>query len=323
MKQLLFAILFFFITGISFSQTVVKGTVYIPVEKNYCDLYSKVKTKIFSGVIVSEKGTSNATITLKNGKFSLTLTKKTFPDTILISYTGYKNKEIIINYPKDTSVSVTLNLDSYISDETVCYSFTNFSIYSSSNKYTPFGLGIKFHFINPFFRTNLFTSYNYSTNRLNNKFNELKIGIHNYYYNFSIKYIFQDYNYQNDNLNITRNKINLTKSCYDMGIYPSLSYSFNKDNILNNSFSAFKFYLTKRVINKSYFSFFLSAGTEYYGNFSYQAGANLNFDTGKFHRINTSLGINYDTFMNFDLLNISLQFNFRDIPYWPFRFRRY
>ncbi|NOZ36410.1 MAG: carboxypeptidase-like regulatory domain-containing protein [Chlorobi bacterium] len=322
MKQLLFTILFFLITGVSFSQTVVKGVVYITEEKKYCDLYSKVKTKITPGVIVSEKSTSNATITLRNGEFSLILAKKSFPDTIIFSYMGYKNKEIIINHPKDTSVSVTLNLSSDIIDFAY-YSFTNFSIYSSSNKYTPFGLGVKIYFTNPFFRTNLFTAYNYSTNQSNNKFKELKIGIHNYYYNFSIKYIYQDYNYQDDNYNLIRNKIDLTKSCYDMGIYPTLSYSFNKDNILNNSFSAYKFSLTKRVINKSYFSFFLSAGTEYYSNFSYQAEANLNFDTGKLHRMNILLGINYDTFMDFDLLNISLQFNFRDIPYWPFRFGQY
>jgi len=318
MKQLLFAILFFFITGISFSQTVVKGTVYIPVEKKYCDLYSKVKTKIFSGVIVSEKGTSNATITLKNGKFSLTLTKKTFPDTILISYTGYKNKEIIINYPKDTSVSVTLNLDSYISDETVCYSFTNFSIYSSSNKYSPFGLGIKFHFINPFFRTNLFTSYNYSTNRLNNKFNELKIGIHNYYYNFSIAYTHQQYLFNDNNINLKRNIIYLKKYCNDLKIYPTIAYSYNIDNINNNLFSAYNISVEKRILKTP--NFYLIGGIEFYDNISYQAGGMIFFFIKKHI---AAISINYDTFMDYNFLNVSLRINFINIPYWPFRFRRY
>lgn len=324
MEKFLFIAFIILLPVFSSAQQFIKGTVYGTIEKKICDLNSKIKHKKIPGIIIIEKGTSNATLTLKKGEFSLTLTKNIFPDTIVLSGIGYITKEIIIKNKNDTSFLIDMSNYETIGCELISYSYTDLSLLTNSDiQYAPYSLGVLINLENPFSNTNLFTSYRYSTNLRQNTFKEFKIGINDYQYNISADYTRQNYFYENNNINLERNKINLTKNCNDVGIYSTFSYSYNKNNILNHSFSAYKYSLKKRIINIPNFTFYLKAGIEYYNQFSYQAGGNINFNFKKLHKLNFSTGVNYDTFMNYNFLNFFLHFNIMDIPYWPFRFTRY
>lgn len=66
------------------------------------------------GVNISEKGTSNGTITDFDGKFTLNVS----PNSVLVvSYIGYKQQEIKVN--NQTSFNITLHEDTETLDEVV------------------------------------------------------------------------------------------------------------------------------------------------------------------------------------------------------------
>lgn len=66
------------------------------------------------GVNISEKGTSNGTITDFDGKFTLNIS----PNSVLVvSYIGYKQQEIKVN--NQTSFNITLHEDTETLDEVV------------------------------------------------------------------------------------------------------------------------------------------------------------------------------------------------------------
>jgi len=323
MNQVIFIILFFLSTAYSFSQTVVKGKIFRYEEKKICDFlkfkkYTPITSFYLNKKTNNEKNIDSLISADNEGNFTITLKNTYYPDTLFVNGV----KEIIIKNEVDTSLLIDMTNYKIEMVSIKTYGYNDLAIFTNSDiLYAPYSLGLFINFENPFFKTHLFTSYTYSTNLRQNTFKEFKIGINDYHYNLSVNYTRQEYFYEDNNINLERNIINFTKYCNDLNIYPTMTYSYNIDNINNNSFSAYKISIEKKILSKPYL--YLTGGVEYYGNFSYQAGGKISFNIKKLNHLNPVIAINYDTFMNYNLLNASLSFNFINIPYWPFRYRRY
>ncbi|NOZ36409.1 MAG: carboxypeptidase-like regulatory domain-containing protein [Chlorobi bacterium] len=305
MKQLLFTILFFLITGVSFSQTIVKGVVFEAGTK-----------ETLPGADVIEKGTKNTTLTNKDGNFALTLTKKTFPDTLIFSYIGFLEKNIIIKNENDTMLNVFLE-ENKNSDIAVCFLLTSYPLFSVSglslNGFDNYGYNAEIFLL----KSLVDLSYSYSSDRENNIYKKASIYF-NVFFKFNLNYEFENFNFQNRNINLLRHKFGISKHLKKEDLTLGVFYSDNIDFFDNKSFSSVKFSFNKKFIISKYPYIFLTYrnGIEFYeGKVSFQTGGLIRFPNIKkkcktIHYIYPEFSVNYNTFGDMNMLYLKLGFKF-------------
>jgi iron complex outermembrane receptor protein len=100
-KKHSYLLILFFITGISTIHAQQAPIINARIKGKVSDIQSN---EILIGASISIKGTTNGSVTDENGEFVL-ITGQKLPLTLMVSYIGYKNKEVIIS---DSNVEIKL-----------------------------------------------------------------------------------------------------------------------------------------------------------------------------------------------------------------------
>jgi iron complex outermembrane receptor protein len=100
-KKHSYLLILFFIAGISTLHAQQAPIINARIKGKVSDIQSN---EILIGASISIKGTTNGSVTDENGEFVL-ITGQKLPLTLMVSYIGYKNKEVIIS---DSNVEIKL-----------------------------------------------------------------------------------------------------------------------------------------------------------------------------------------------------------------------